>query len=253
MLQKLTILGTGTIVSVPGRKCAGYLLETDNCLILIDCGPGTLMQLSDLNVDFSQIKYIFLTHFHIDHISDLFAVIHSRWLRGVPDNDILFLTGPYGLRDIINDSIKSFFKNEKWITPENIVLNEVGETFFEIADHSVQCLFTYHTSSSICYRINDKSGKSFFYSGDSNYNENIVLLGNGATIAVIECSHSNNYHNTSGHMTASDVTKYSKRVKTDNLLISHFYPELIISKDFELIKQDKNITIANDLDTYLFY
>ena len=252
MLLKLTILGTGTIISVPGRKCAGYLLETDIGLILFDCGPGTLIQLSDLGVDFTKIKYIFFSHFHIDHISDLFAIIHSRWLRKVPENDILYLTGPYGLLDIISDSKKIFFKNEKWITSEKIEIREVGETLFEIEDLSVQSLLTHHTSHSICYRIDDNSGKSFFYSGDSAYNENIVTLGNNTTIAVIECSHSDKFNNPAGHMTASNVLDYSKRVITDKLIISHFYPDILNSKDFNLIQQEKNITIANDRDIFLF-
>jgi ribonuclease BN (tRNA processing enzyme) len=253
MLQKLTILGTGTILPAPGRKCAGYLLETDIGLILLDCGPGTLIQLSELGVDFTKIKYIFLTHFHLDHISDFFAIIHSRWLRNVNENDVVYMAGPFGLNDFISNSRKYFFKNEKWINAENFVIHEVGETSFDIQGLSVKTQLTHHTSHSVCFRIDDNKGKSFFYSGDSAYNENIVALGNETTIAVVECSHSDKYQYTEGHMNVSDVIKYSKKIKTDKLLLSHFYPDFLnSSSDLSLIRQGQNITIANDLDTFLF-
>jgi len=252
MLRKLTILGTGTIISGPGRKCAGYLLETDDYFILMDCGPGTLIQLSETGADFSRIKYIFLTHFHLDHVSDLFAVIHSRWLRGVPDGDFLHIIGPVGLEDMMRKFRECIFKNEKWLTSEKIIIRETGECSFNMGSLHVKTLFTKHTDQSLCFRIEDDGGKSFFYSGDTGYNENIIVLGNDTTMAVLECSYSDSSQNAGGHMTVSKVMEYSRKVKTGKLLLSHFYPEILGSKDFSMIPRGENIIIANDLDTFSF-
>jgi len=252
MLRKITILGTGTIIPAPGRNCSGYLLYTDEGLILLDCGPGTLIQLTGLGVDFAEIKYFFLTHFHLDHVSDLFAVILSRWLRGAPENDTIFLNGPKGLNEMVKNAKKYFFSDEKWMDLEKIIIREIAEDSFQLGNLSISTLYTRHTKNSICYRIDDEAGKSFFYSGDTGYNENIVNLGSGADIAVLECSHSDSYPDREGHMSFSDIIKYAGKVKTGKLLLSHFYPDFFTDSNIEIIENELNTFITKDLDTFSF-
>ena len=71
--MKITILGTGSFYVREKRSGASYFLEVDDKKILIDCGPGTLNRLSQINVDPREIDYVFLSHFHADHSGDLFA------------------------------------------------------------------------------------------------------------------------------------------------------------------------------------
>ncbi len=252
MLQRLTILGTGTIIPLPGRKCASYLLETGEGLMLFDCGPGTLIQLSSLGMDFSAIKYFFLSHFHLDHVSDLFAVILSRWLRGLPDNDRIYITGPEGTRDMITNAKKYFFANEKWFLPEKITVNELTSGSLAIGNLEIKTLPTNHTENSICYRVEDKSGKSFFYSGDTDYNENIIALCDRSDISVIECSHSGSSGNSEGHMTFSKLLKVARQVKTKRMILSHFYQDFFADGGREKTEGKGNITIAEDFDTFTF-
>jgi len=71
--MKITILGTGTFYVNNKQSGPAYLLEADGKKILIDCGPGTLMRLSDIGLTPDDIDYVFISHFHADHTSDLFA------------------------------------------------------------------------------------------------------------------------------------------------------------------------------------
>ena len=71
--MKITILGTGSFYANKERSGAAYLLEADGKKILIDCGPGTLFRLSQIGVKPEDIDYVFISHFHADHTSDLFA------------------------------------------------------------------------------------------------------------------------------------------------------------------------------------
>ncbi len=53
--MKVIILGTGTFYVNKFRSGPAYLLEIDNKKILIDCGPGTLIRLSELGVNLKEI------------------------------------------------------------------------------------------------------------------------------------------------------------------------------------------------------
>ena len=251
MLEKLTVLGTGTIVPVPGRKCAGYLLDTGNELLLIDCGPGILGQLTDLEIDFSRLNNIVLSHFHYDHISDLFALILSMNMR-FEGEKIVNITAPTGIVDIIINAKKFLFQHEKGFNPERIKIREIEEGQYEVAGLSVKTARTFHTGESLCYRFIDSCGKSFFYSGDTGVNENIIHLGKNADLAVVECSHSDNFPDSSGHMTLSGVLDFYDRAYPAKLVLSHFYSDFLEDRTGQSTVINRSIILARDKDIFCF-
>ena len=68
--MKLTVLGSGCLLPVPGRGNSGYLLQTENHHILIDGGSGTLRRMADFGLNYRHIDYIVYTHLHPDHTLD---------------------------------------------------------------------------------------------------------------------------------------------------------------------------------------
>lgn len=251
MLNTLTTLGTGTIVPVPGRKCAGYLLDTTDSLILLDCGPGIFGQLADLEIDYSKLHNIFITHFHYDHISDLFALIISMNIR-FNGNYSLSITGPKGIADILYNVKKFLLPYQDDFNLEKLHITEVEPGNFKIGDLSITTDRTFHTSNSLCYRFVDTRGTVFFYSGDTDYNEHIVKLGSNADLAVVECSHSDGFANTCGHMTWSGVNKFYDQAKPRKLVLSHFYQDFLSEGIHTKAVIGKNIFFANDKDVFQF-
>ena len=68
--MKLTVLGTSGPFPRPGSACSGYLLESDNARILLDCGSGVISRLLQI-CDVSALDAVVLTHLHFDHCSDI--------------------------------------------------------------------------------------------------------------------------------------------------------------------------------------
>src|SRR5207237_2379333 len=105
--MRLTILGSGTNVH-PTRAAAGYLVQTDQTLLL-DFGPRTLMNLLKTRTDRHRIKHILFSHFHADHFSDFITfffdtVFYSRFVGKRPD---LTLIGPRGTRRLFGVILKT--------------------------------------------------------------------------------------------------------------------------------------------------
>ena len=71
----LKILGSGTCMISLKRSSPANYLKIGEKQILVDCGPGTLTQLEKAGVPYKDIDMVFITHYHIDHISDLDALI----------------------------------------------------------------------------------------------------------------------------------------------------------------------------------
>lgn len=76
MATTLTVLG-GSAASVgTGQGCSGYLVSTEETRIVLDLGPGTLLELRK-HVDFRALDGIVLSHLHVDHMLDLIAMRFS--------------------------------------------------------------------------------------------------------------------------------------------------------------------------------
>ncbi|MHA2360284.1 MAG: MBL fold metallo-hydrolase, partial [Candidatus Thorarchaeota archaeon] len=81
-MMKVTLLGTGTSYPDPDRVQAGILVETGITKVLFDVGSGTLHRLTQLEFDLTTLDAVFLSHFHIDHVSDFLTLCQSLWLSG---------------------------------------------------------------------------------------------------------------------------------------------------------------------------
>ena len=95
--MRFTTLGTGTISLAPARSCAGYLVETPDLRLLIDCGSGITRRLAERGIEWQTITHVALTHFHIDHHGDLPTLVFA-WKYGFlpPRSAPVEIIGPPG-------------------------------------------------------------------------------------------------------------------------------------------------------------
>lgn len=70
---RLTVLGSCGGFPEPGRACNGFLLEVENCAVLLDLGYGALRHLLTARRA-GDVDAIVVTHEHPDHRVDLHAL-----------------------------------------------------------------------------------------------------------------------------------------------------------------------------------
>ncbi len=94
----LVFLGTSGSMPTAQRAPAALLVRRGGDRLLFDCAEGTQRQLLRSNVGLVELREVFLTHFHADHVLGLPGMLKTFALRGreLP----LELYGPRGLNDL---------------------------------------------------------------------------------------------------------------------------------------------------------
>jgi ribonuclease BN (tRNA processing enzyme) len=225
----LKILGSGTIKTPYVKNCSGYLINEE---FLMDIGPGVWRALGQNQIKNENIKYIALSHFHADHISDLAPFLLERYLLPEEISKKLILIGPNGLKKWFSQFSELF---GEWMQSIHIELME-NDHECRVENYKINMLPTGHSSNSICFRI-ECNNKVLFYSGDSGENENLKKLSRNADVAIFEAS---NIPQTKieEHLTPQLASHIALQSNVKNLILTHFYPEVY---DSESLKEASNI------------
>ncbi len=220
--MELTVLGSGTCVPSVERGPSGLALALGSHLFFWDGGGGSLRQMARLGLDFRKVDYIFLSHFHPDHVSDLvpflFATNYTvHFSRLLP----LQIMGPVGLIGFY-EQLKGIFGD--WIVAHTyrLSLHEFKDEETLFPDFGLKTLPMKHSASSIGFRVT-ANGKKLVYSGDTDYCANIVALGQGADLLILECSFPDEMKK-EGHLTPRLAGRIAREAACQRLLLTHFYP-----------------------------
>jgi ribonuclease Z len=100
----LTILGSSGALPTVGRFPTSQYLEIQNRHFLIDCGEGSQIQLTRLQLSPQKIEHIFISHLHGDHYLGLMPLLFSMHLHKRTTD--LHLHSLPGLDDIITLQLK---------------------------------------------------------------------------------------------------------------------------------------------------
>lgn len=162
--------GTGNTLCV--------LLKTEHYDIIFDAGSG-LFRL-DRYIDGTKPVYLFLSHFHMDHISGLHGLSKLKCSRG------LVIAGQEGTARVMNIIV-----NRPYTKPLNELkyraeVLELPRDLDKIP-FSMEALPLKHSDPCYGYRINI-DGRTVAFCTDTGYCENAVKLSRNADILISECS-----------------------------------------------------------------
>lgn len=252
MKEKVTIqiLGTGTILSDRNRSCSSTLIKHKNLNILVDAGPGTYTRLKEVNIKSNELNYIFITHFHPDHVSDLIPILFS--LANLPETEgrvSLNVIGPVGLNNFIK-GMELSYGNWLEIFRTKFNLIELTNEIFLYEDFTFIWKKLKHTHESIGYRF-EFNDKVVAISGDSGYCSELIELSQNADIAILECAYPDSFQ-VEGHLSPGLVGKIAQQIKVKKIVLTHLYPETFNSNPLKIIKNYYQgcMVIGKDLDQF---
>jgi ribonuclease BN (tRNA processing enzyme) len=253
--MKLTVLGSGTFFVTQEISASAFLLDTGDSRILIDCGPGTLVKLAQAGFGIKDIDYVFITHFHADHTSDLFPLFMNYWLVDTftPGEITSFPTfiGPEGIEKFLQDysHLTELNAVEGWgkikimeYTPQMKLDNCIVKPF-KVTHEALDCKTR---SYALRFEIH---GRVIAFSGDAADCEGIREACNNADLFICDTSFPKE-RVTKIHMNTTEIGRISQNGNVKKLILDHFYPQF---RDCDLEAEVKEyykgeVIKARDLD-----
>ncbi len=253
---KLAFLGTGTC-NAASRNPSSLLLSSGEDMIAVDFGGGAYHQISRLNsADFhyKEISTIFLTHFHMDHISGLPDFFWgSMWDVSGRREKPLHLVGPHGLNNFYSERLLPFMGD--YPLPFDVVLHEIadGETYTGTF-YSTTAYHLSHGDFSSGYLF-EMTSMNLAVTGDTGYCDKLLSLLEKSQTTVMEWSIAD-FNTYPGHISSSDIIKLIKTdALPDRIYITHMYlPEGVshaeqVLRNRDLLGEHENRFIfPDDLD-----
>ena len=92
---KVVVCGSRSPLPAPGRAEACILVEAGDDIYIFDMGNGSAVNLQQYQIPWSNVKGIFITHMHSDHIADLPDAHLASWIQG--RKSPLKVYGPKGI------------------------------------------------------------------------------------------------------------------------------------------------------------
>lgn len=156
--MEVTFLGTSSGVPTRSRNVSGVALRLAQRaeIWLLDCGEGTQHQLQRSELKSSQIRRIFVTHMHGDHIYGLMGLLASCGMAGTGAQIDIY--GPPGLDRYVEACSKySYLHLSNRVAVHTV---EPGEVYGD-EDYLVSCQLLKHRVPAYGYRIaeRDRSGR----------------------------------------------------------------------------------------------
>lgn len=244
---ELTVLGSGTCALQPHRSMSGYALSHQDFFMLLDCGNGVLRRCLEAGLKPFDIDAILISHLHIDHIADIVSLLWA--LKHTPDlkrQKVLQFYGPPGLQQFFEKLPEVY---GRWLESFSfpLVVRNVANDEFVVGPWQVRVFPMRHGNSANGYRL--QSGeKVIAYSGDTGECTEVVTLGTGADLLILECSFAED-QGAENHLHAAQAARLAHQAECKKLILTHFYPEcdradlrLMCSREFS-----GSLELASDL------
>lgn len=219
------VLGTVSPYCKDNHNCPGFLFYSENEKIMLDCGNGSVGQLS-LPTDLLNLN-VFISHMHKDHFGDLSSLIGATMIF----RKNLIFSGK------IKIHIPEYYEN-KAIDFEyirNCTKNLHGVELIEYDDSLVKYLGNsiisfMKTSHSTCtYSTKITSGDiKAVYSADVGYRDidNFIKFIYKADLLICDSTFLRNEKTKNkNHLHAYQAAEIAKEAKVKKLLLTHFWPE----------------------------
>ena len=208
----VTLLGTaGGPILRRSRSQPASLLTVNDVSYLVDAGDGAASQLTKAGVAIPQIRHIFLTHLHADHVAGLAPLLLFAWTSAAAHPMTIY--GPPGTKQLLNAGL-SYIETpvdihrlqyppvpvpKELFSAEEPTLREGVDSSLIYQDESVsvyaventhyttmpQVARVYGIDRSYSYRF-DTPDRSVVFSGDTGQSDALVALAKDADILVIE-------------------------------------------------------------------
>lgn len=245
---QLVLLGTAGGPSTKiNRSQPASAVVVNGDIYVVDAGDGVARQLTLAGYSVANVRAVFITHNHSDHMADYGTLLLRSWMTGRRDEIQTF--GPAPLTDIT----RAYLDYMRWdidvrVSDEGRVplgdlirVHDIESDGVIYADENIKVtVFTVrHGAAKPAYGYRfDTADKHIVFSGDTSPNDNVARAAEGADLLVHEVvnpaaidalvrrvSPGNDAlkrHILNNHTTTEEVGEIATRAGVKTLVLSHF-------------------------------
>jgi len=214
MGDQLVLLGTGTCQLQEHRVASSALIELADLRLVFDFGRGVAMRLAALGFAQDDVAHVALSHFHVDHVSDLVPYLHAGSWSGIdPRTRDLHVWGPEGLEALMGGMLELFdglLRDDGF----GVEVHEVAGDSMTIEGHEFLLADLPPAGNRglkfVCGDV------TCALTGDSHFHEREIDFLTGADVAIIDA----------GHSSDDEIVELASRCGARKLVCSHLYRDL---------------------------
>lgn len=240
--MEIIFLGTNGWYDTDTGNTICTLINSENCHIMLDAGNGIYKANRYIKDDLP--IYLFLSHFHLDHIEGLHILNKFKFSQG------LRIYGQRGTKKALEILLNDPFTIPLKKLPFPVDVFELSEGPYKIP-FPMECRFLVHASPCLGYRF-ELDGRIITYCSDTGICQNAVLLAEDADLLIAECSHKPGEKSLKWpHLNPQDAANIAREAKAKSLALTHFdagrYTTIQEREDaVNSILDFKEIIVAND-------
>jgi len=243
-MLELSFLGSGNAFTPDGRYWSSFLL---NGRYLFDAPPTLLPHLKRLGVRLTDIRVVFLSHFHGDHFLGL-PFLLLEYLHMTPRREDLYIVGPPGVEKMIERLADMAFPNLSHADAsyQRRYLEVESDREQTVDDLCFQAFPMKHADDKLAsfgYKLR-LTDKVLAYTGDTELCDELFALAEGADVLVLDC----NYSQGKGpdHLSFAEVPEVRRRLPpSTTIILTHLEAEPDVSGL-------EGVLVAQDFATFRF-
>ncbi|MEO8025261.1 MAG: MBL fold metallo-hydrolase [Bryobacteraceae bacterium] len=194
--------GTGSPLPDAERASSCVAIVAKGELIVIDSGPGSARKLQAMQLPLANLRGLFITHLHSDHIGDAGELMTQSWIAGRPQP--LALYGPAGIEDVAS-GLRQMYAADKTFRIAHHGEAQLPEKAWGVTAHpltpgssaralayqdegfKVEAFLVDHApvAPALGYRI-EVEGRVIVVSGDTAKSANLIRYAAGADLLIHE-------------------------------------------------------------------
>jgi ribonuclease BN (tRNA processing enzyme) len=232
-----------------GRSNPANVLLVDNEPYVVDCGPGVSKRLAEAKIPLPNIRYVFVTHLHSDHVIEYGNMVYGAWSAGLDHEVDAF--GPVGLDALTRAfwesnraDIEIRMPDESKPDPRKLLVVKEIEASGPVMSNprvKVSAFRTPHPpilEKNYAYRFETPNGV-IVYACDTAYNPELAKFAAGADLLIHEALYvpgvdalasrvknaaTLKEHLLASHTTTEDVGRVAQAAEVKKLVLTHLVP-----------------------------
>lgn len=214
--MKIRFLGTSGWFDSEAGETPCTFIDAQEAYIVLDAGNA--IRKIDRHIEGEKPIYVFLSHFHLDHISGLHMLMKFKFDQGIT------IIGQPGTKEILEQILRSPFTAPLEMVRGQypVRVEEVSEGKNAIGRFDVDALPLLHRDTCFGYSFL-LEGKRISYCTDTGICDNLAALAKDADLLITECSwKQRNQSPAWPHLAPEDAASVASRARAKLLALVHF-------------------------------